>query len=348
MVNYFLVFVVATLGTYFLTPLVERIALKIGAVDHPVEERKVHKDATPRLGGLAIYISFMLALAAMLLCQYFTRSIPYLTFTPQLKGILTGATIILIVGMIDDVRGLSPWTKLIGQFVAASMLIVFGTQIDFMGNPLGGLISLGFWSVPLTLLWVVGLTNAINFIDGLDGLASGVSGIAAISLFAFAWQTGQTEIATFSIALAGSTLGFLRHNFYPAQIFMGDSGSMFLGFMVGAITVAGVMKSIVAVALLIPIVIMGVPLLDVVSSVFRRVRKGKPAMQADKSHIHHKLLRKGFSHPQTVGIIYVWCIILSVTAFAIELAPQSLRLVVFVVLGLTSLWLARFLGLLEH
>jgi UDP-GlcNAc:undecaprenyl-phosphate GlcNAc-1-phosphate transferase len=217
-----------------------------------------------------------------------------------------------------------------------------------MGNPLGGLISLDFWSIPLTLLWVVGLTNAINFIDGLDGLAAGVSGIAAISLFAFAWQTGQTEIATFSIALAGGTFGFLRHNFYPAQIFMGDSGSMFLGFMIGAITVAGVMKSIVAVALLIPIVIMGVPLLDVVSSVFRRVRKGKPAMQADKSHIHHKLLRKGFSHPQTVSIIYVWCIVLSVTAFAIELAPQSLRLVVFVVLGLTSLWLARFLGLLEH
>lgn len=348
MVNYFLVFVAATLGTYLLTPLVEKLALRVGAVDHPIEERKIHKETVPRLGGLAMYLSFVLALSAMAVCQHFTKSIPFIGFTPELKGILIGSTIILLIGVIDDIRGLSAWTKLLGQLVAASVLVLHGIQIDFIGNPLGGLISIGLWSVPLTLLWAVGLTNAINFIDGLDGLAAGVSGIATISLFAFAVQTGQTEVATLSIALAGSTFGFLRHNFHPAQIFMGDSGSMFLGFLLASITLQGVMKSIIAVALLIPIVIMGVPLLDVVSSVFRRYRKGRPAMQADKSHIHHKLLRKGFSHRQTVGIIYAWCVVLSVSAFAIEMAPQSIRLLVFLVLAGASLFLARTLGLLEH
>lgn len=348
MVAYFLIFVVAMLGTYFLTPLVEKLAVLVGAVDHPVEERKVHKESMPRLGGLAIYISFILGLAAMFLYQYLTKSISFIGLTTEVTGIIVASSLILIMGMIDDVWSLSAWIKLAGQLIAAVILIVFGIEIDFIGNPAGGLISLGFWGVPLTLLWVVGLTNAINFIDGLDGLAAGVTGISAISLFAFAVQTGQTDVATFLIALAGSTFGFLRHNFHPAQIFMGDSGSMFLGFILGAITVHGVMKSIVAVALLIPIVIMGVPLLDVIFSIFRRYRKGRPAMQADKSHIHHKLLRKGFSHRQTVGLIYLWCFFLSVTAFAIEMAPQAIRIVVFVILGSASLFLARSLGLLEH
>lgn len=320
---------------FFITPLVEILADSVGAVDHPAE-RKVHAKPIPRLGGVAIYLGFLLA------------SVLFLGIDRELMGILLGATFILALGVIDDMKDLSPKVKFLGQLGAAVILILFGVQIEFVGNPFGkGLLYLGGWGVFLTLFWVVGLTNTINFIDGLDGLAAGVSTIALATLCFVAHQTGQLETAMISIALAGSALGFLKHNFHPARIFMGDSGSMFLGFMLGAITVLGVMKSVAAIALLVPIVIMGVPIFDTISAIFRRFRDKRPVTQADKNHIHHRLLYRGFSHRQTVLIIYFWSALLSMAALILKFATFMEKITVFVALAILSFFFDKFVGLFE-
>ncbi len=332
---YLLVFAVSMLISYFLTPLIEKIALSIGAVDRP-HERKVHKGIIPRLGGVAIYFSFLAALLLFIPLNY------------EVFGIVLGATLILIMGIVDDIRHLPAGIKFAVQIVAALILIRFGVMIEFIGNPAGGLINLSLWlGVPLTLFWIVGATNTINFIDGLDGLAAGVSAISLFALGFYAYQAGQTQTTLICLALAGSTLGFLKHNFHPARIFMGDSGSMFLGFMLGAITVQGVMKSIVAVALLVPIVIMGVPIFDTAFAIFRRYRSKQPLSLADKGHIHHRLLHRGFSHRQTVIIIYFWSILLSVVALTLRYTTFQEKVLIFLFLAILSFFFEKFVGLFD-
>jgi len=333
--NYLWIFAVGMVTTFLITPLVEMLANSVGAVDRPTE-RKVHTKSIPRLGGVAIYLGFLLA------------SVLFLSVDRELMGILLGATFILALGVIDDMKDLSPKVKFLGQLGAAVILILSGVQIEFVGNPFGkGLLYLGGWGVFLTLFWVVGLTNTVNFIDGLDGLAAGVSVIALTTLCYVAHQTGQLGTAMISIALAGSALGFLKHNFHPAKVFMGDSGSMFLGFMLGAITVQGVMKSVAAIALLVPIVIMGVPIFDTISAIFRRFRNKRPVTQADRNHIHHRLLYRGFSHQQTVLIIYFWSVLLSMAALILNFATFMEKITVFVVLAILSFFFDKFVGLFE-
>lgn len=336
--SYLIVFLIGLIVAFLITPLVEKLAVKIGAVDIPTE-RKVHAEPIPSLGGVAIYLSFLLAL--------FFALIKFFPNEREINGILLGGTVILLFGIADDIKDLSPKVKFIGQILAATTLVVFGVQMEFIGNPLGGLIDLGIWGVPATLLWVVALSNIINFIDGLDGLAAGVSSIAAIALFVSAFETGQTTIAFLTVALAGATIGFLTHNFNPARIFMGDSGSMFLGFMLGAITVHGVMKSVAIVSLLIPIVVMGVPIFDASLAILRRLKDKKPLTQADKGHIHHQLLHRGFSHRQSVVIIYLWSILLSASAALLLYVSAAQRLPIFTGLTLLSFFFARRLGLFD-
>lgn len=346
---YFLfIFAIAALLAYILTPVAEWLSLKIKAVDLP-NSRKIHTRAIPLLGGLGIYGSFMVAVLAQSLWQRWGGAKALIEWDTNLVVILVGATFILLVGVFDDIFDLPVGVKFGGQLIAA-ILVLPWVRIDFIGNPFGGIISLGLiWSVPLTLFWVVGLTNTVNFIDGLDGLAAGVCSIVALTLAYVSYQTGELAMVVINLALAGSMLGFLKHNFNPAHIFMGDSGSMFLGFLLGVITVQGAMKSVAAIALLVPIIIMGVPILDAAFAIFRRARSRKPVTQADKDHIHHRLLYKGFSPRQTVVIIYLWSLLLSISALSLKFGPGTSlqRWLILCPLAILSFFLAEYTGVFE-
>jgi UDP-GlcNAc:undecaprenyl-phosphate/decaprenyl-phosphate GlcNAc-1-phosphate transferase len=221
-------------------------------------------------------------------------------------------------------------------------------RIDFIGDPFGGgLILLGLLSYPVTLIYIVAFTNVINLIDGLDGLAAGVTAIAATTLLVLALQGNQFEAVMIAAALIGACLGFLRYNFNPASIFMGDSGSMFLGFSLAAISLLGVMKSVAAIALAVPLIIIGVPIFDTASAIIRRVRHKRPIQEADRGHIHHRLLGRGFDQRQTVLIIYVWSAALGVSAYAMRWAATSVKLLTFGVLAGLSVVMAYWLGLFE-
>ncbi len=355
---YLVVFAAAMFLAYVITPIVRRFSFRIRAVDLP-DERKVHERTVARLGGIAIYLSFVLGLGGDLAWRYLSRP-GHFYFEVSIWPILAGGTIVLITGIADDIWGLSPGVKFGGQLLAAGTLVAGplllspdgGTRlflVEFVGNPFtGDIINLAMWvAIPATVFWVVLLINTVNFIDGLDGLAAGVVGIALISLSYAAYMTGRTDVALVTMALAGSSLGFLKHNFYPARIFMGDSGSMFLGFVLGAITVEGVMKSVAAIALLIPIVLLGIPILDTVFAVWRRMKGGQPVSQADREHIHHRLLTRGLTHRQTVVIIYLWSFLLSFSALALKFGSSSERVFILVPLAILSFFLAEYSGVFE-
>ena len=227
--------------TYSLVPLITKLAFKVGAVDTPCQ-RKVHCKPMPRLGGLAIYIGFI---TMVFLTQPLTQ---------QILGLIIGSTIIAIIGVVDDIKNLAPKIKLGGQILAAIVLVYYNIDVEFITNPvLGGILPLGYLGIPITIFWVVGITNAVNLIDGLDGLAAGTSIIAAMTLAIVGFVHGQLLMVTLALMLAASTLGFLRYNFFPAKIFMGDSGSMFLGFNLGALAIMGQVKSVTVLSVFVPI-----------------------------------------------------------------------------------------------
>jgi len=302
---HFLLFALAFAVTLVITPGVARLAFRIGAVDKP-GQRKIHDRIMPRLGGLAVYAGFVAA-SSLLLAE-----------EPKVAGLLAGGTTILLLGIADDVYGLSPKIKLLGQALAAGLVVWSGIRIEFINNPFDGYYYLRFlgisFAAPLTIFWIVSVTNAVNLIDGLDGLASGVSTIALLTFSFIAFQIGQPTVSLLAISLAGAVIGFLRHNFYPAKIFLGDSGSMFLGFMVAVLAVFGLLKGVTVVAFLIPIVVLGVPIFDTGYAIFRRYCNRQPIFQADKRHIHHRLLGRGFSHRQTVLVIYGLSLFFSMSA----------------------------------
>jgi UDP-GlcNAc:undecaprenyl-phosphate/decaprenyl-phosphate GlcNAc-1-phosphate transferase len=326
---YFIAFGAALISVLVLTPIVRKIASKLGAVDVP-EDRKVHEKETPTLGGVAMYLSMMIGAGVYLIFGHNRVS-------GDLLGVLIGATIIVIFGAIDDVRGLSPISKLFGQVLGAGVLVIMGVQIQNIHIPGLAVISLSpELSVFISLLWVVAFINIINLIDGLDGLAAGITCIASFSMFYYATQTGVgatfVDAALISIVLAGATLGFLRYNFNPASIFMGDSGSMLLGFLLGAVTIQGVLKSIAAAALIVPLIALAIPILDTGMAIVRRLRKGMPVTHADKEHIHHRLLNMGHSQKQAVLLIYFWTALLCGTSLALKFMNNNRLL--YVVLGL--------------
>jgi len=312
---YLLTFLVAFLVTYFATPVVRSFALKINAVDMP-NDRKVHVVPIPRLGGLAIYLGFMVALCAAF---FLGRAAGIKIDLFMLGGILLGGTLLLLVGIWDDLKDLRPTTKFLWQIAAAFIIIFFGIEISFISNPFNGLWLIGFFAVPLTLLWVVGMTNAINLIDGLDGLATGVVAISAITLFFVALRTHQIGAAILMLALGGAALGFLRFNFFPASIFLGDSGAMFLGFVLASSSIVGVLKTTLVVALVVPVLILGVPIFDTLFAIGRRLKEGRHPFEADNKHIHHLLLRAGLNKREAVLAIYIVCFILSFTALIMAL-----------------------------
>lgn len=284
-------FLLAMLVSFLLTPYIKKLAFAIGALDKP-DNRKVHKKIMPRLGGLAIYIAFMVAVLASV------------EITKEILGVLLGGTFIVFVGILDDKYGLPAKVKLLGQIMAASILVLFGVQIEWINHPLGGYIYTEFFAVPITIFWVISFTNVVNLIDGLDGLAAGVSAIASITVILVAAQMGYFHVAVLTSALAGGIIGFIRYNFNPATIFMGDTGSMFIGYMLAAISVLGAFKTAATVSLIVPAIALGLPIMDTSFAILRRYTNGRPIFQPDKGHLHHRLLAMGMNQKQAVLLMY--------------------------------------------
>lgn len=344
-----LVVILTALGvTLAVTPLVRLVGSRLGIVAHS-GGRNVHKGSVPRIGGAAIFTGFIAAVLVRYLGERLWSWPPALTLLGEpVLGVLGGLTLMFAVGLLDDVVDLTPGQKAVGQIVAGAIAFAAGVRIDFVGNPMGGgLLLLGVLSLPVTLFWMVGFANVVNLIDGLDGLAAGVTAIAAVSLLVLAEETNQPLAAVLAAALVGACIGFLRFNFHPASIFMGDSGALFLGFSLACIALLGVMKSVAAITLVVPLLILGVPVFDTFSAIVRRRRQGRPFHEADKGHIHHRLLGRGFSQRQTVLIIYVWSIALAVGGYAMRWVAPTFKVVTFVILAGLSGLMAHWLGLFE-
>jgi len=336
--------VLALAAALLVTPLVRKWAFKCGALDRP-EQRKVHNGVMPRMGGLAIYISFF---TAVLL----TREI-----TLQVAGLLAGGSLIVLLGIFDDTRGVSPWVKLAGQAAAACAVIPFGLKVQFLTSPFSNeLLTLGVLSIPVTVIWIVAVINAVNLVDGLDGLAGGTSCIAALTLAAVVWieislnggaTRGQWDAIALALILAAAILGFLRYNFYPAKIFLGDSGSMYLGFSVAVLAVMGLAKSATFISVIIPVVILGIPFLDTTLAIVRRYYGHRPIFQADKGHLHHRLIELGLSHRRAVLCLYGVNIVLALSAIIMTLITPKQAAVFLVVLSTTVLVLVNKTGIIS-
>jgi len=316
--SYGVTFMVALLISCALTPLVRKFSFWANIVAAP-SPRKVHKVPMPQAGGLAVYGGFVLTLVVVFYFGIIDRNILMTRLWTQLLGLFIGGTFILILGVFDDKYALPAKVKLAGQIIAAFILVLFGIKVEFLSNPFNGMFFLPSWmSVGLTLLWVVGLTNALNLIDGLDGLLAGVTGISCFVLFMIAIQKGQILVAILLLALMGSCCGFLRYNFNPAKIFMGDTGSLFLGYMLAALSIVGALKSTATLAFGVPILVFALPIFDTTSAIVRRFLKGRPIFQPDKEHFHHQLLNLGLNHRQAVLFIYLISGFMGVAALALN------------------------------
>jgi UDP-GlcNAc:undecaprenyl-phosphate/decaprenyl-phosphate GlcNAc-1-phosphate transferase len=333
------------------TPVVRRLSVRASLVDEP-GARKVHTTAVPRLGGVAIMSGFAAALLVEVAGETWWAWQRVVTHSGgQVLGAVLGVAVIFTLGLIDDIRGMKAGVKFAGQLLAAAVTIAFGLRIEFFSNPFGpGRLPLDWLSYPLTALWLVGFANVFNLIDGLDGLAAGVAAIAAASFIALAVDMNQAIAAVLAASLIGACIGFLRYNFNPASIYMGDSGALSIGFVLGCVTLTGVMKSAAAISLVAPLLIIGVPLFDTASAIIRRWRHGRPIHEADNGHIHHRLLHRGFSQRQTVLLIYAWSAALAIGGYAMrEAVLESLvarSAVLVVMLGLSG-FIARRLGLFD-
>ena len=292
-----------------LTPAVGRVARRLGVVDEP-EQRRLNLLPVPRLGGLALFLGVL---------------VPSLAFLPigrEMRGLLLGAAVATTVGAIDDFRGLRWWQKLGGQLVAATVPTLFGIWIDRFTFPLLGIHELPGWlGGPLTVLWIVALMNMVNFLDGLDGLAAGVCAIAGTTFAVIALSLGRPGAAVLSAIVAGACFGFLHHNFYPARIFMGDSGALLLGFTLAALSIQGLLKTASIFALFFPLFVLAIPILDTGFVIARRLRYGEKLYAADQTHLHYRFLRRGFSQRQATMTMYGWCVTLAGAALATRFVP---------------------------
>lgn len=349
--HYLFLGVFAAVVTLVTTPIVRALARKYNIVARP-GGRKIHREPIPELGGTALFVG----ISATIFIQYLGEQLwgwrGFLTDNTAniwvLLGVGAGAFIIYLTGLIDDIYDISPGLKLTGQIIAAAVVAASGLTIGFVSNPFSeGIIMLGILAWPITIIYLVAFANIINLVDGLDGLAAGVSGIAATSLVVIAAAQNQLAAAIIATALIGSVIGFLRYNFNPASIFMGDEGALLLGFLLGAISLMGVVKTTAAIALAVPLIIVGLPIFDTFSAIVRRVRHNRPIKEADKGHIHHRLLGRGFNQKQTVLMVYAWSGLLAVGGYAIRYAPSTIRTIALVGLLVVTAALAYWLGLFE-
>lgn len=328
-----LLIVITMLISLMITPIVIAISKKLNIVDKP-NFRKVHTQPVSVLGGTVILFSFLIGIWI---------SHP---MEREIKPLIIGAFIMYVVGLIDDICDLKPLLKLLGQVVAASVIVFYGITIDFISFPMGPTIHFGFLSIPITIIWIVAITNAINLIDGLDGLASGVSIIALLTIAFIAILQGNIFITMICSVLIGSLLGFLFFNFHPAKIFLGDSGALMIGFIIDFVSLLG-FKNITFISLFFPIIILAVPFIDTLFAMIRRVKKGQHIMQADKSHLHHKLLALGYSHRQTVLLIYSIAILFSLSSIILYLSQPLGVVLMFILILITIEMIVEFTGLID-
>lgn len=303
-----LTFVVAFVFSFAATPIAYRLAFKVGAVDVPKDKRRMHKKPTPRIGGIAIIFGFLVAICC------FGR------MTRELTAMLVGGAIIAVMGFVDDCKNLDAKLKFVIQIIAALVVMIGGNiRITVFTNPNvfsnSQYLVLPWWlSGIATIIWIVFITNAVNFIDGLDGLAAGVSAIMSVSLVFIAIRVGEYPVAVVGLAIMGACFGFLPFNFNPAKIFMGDTGSTFLGFILATLSIQGVFKSYAVISFAVPLLILGLPLFDAMFAMIRRIYHGQSPMSADRGHLHHRLIDMGFSQKQTVFILYAISGVLGITA----------------------------------
>lgn len=338
MKNYILPFFVAVFISLVMTPLVRRLAIKIGALDIPKDDRRIHNKPMPLIGGLAIYIAVVFA------------TLMFLPIDRSLISIMIGGSIIVCSGIIDDMKGMSPKLKLLFQIIAGGVLVLGDVKVDAITNPFSHgniLLDLRWFSIPITLFWVVGITNTLNLIDGLDGLSAGVAMISSISFMLVAGKFENLDVTVLSGIVAGACLGFLPYNFNPAKIFMGDTGALFLGFMLAAISIEGVMKSVATIAIIVPILILGVPIFDTTFAIFRRLLSGQSIVSADKGHLHHRLLNMGFSQRQTVLILYGISAIFGTFAVIVAKANSKQAVYLSVILFIVAILILAKLGLFK-
>ncbi|MDY3993796.1 MAG: MraY family glycosyltransferase, partial [Evtepia sp.] len=289
--------VAAILIAFIATPVVKSLAEKVGAVDVPKDNRRMHNHPIPRMGGLAIFLGFLLS------------TLIFVPLSNAMQGMLLGSVIIVILGIFDDIYALPALPKLVVQIAAALAAVLHGNVIQVISNP--NIFSdnpywvLGAWAVPVSVIWIVAITNAVNLIDGLDGLAVGVATISSLTMLVIAMLVSDSLVALMMAALAGSCIGFLPYNHNPAKIFMGDTGSTFLGFVLATVSIQGLFKFYTIISFAVPFLMLGLPLFDTCFAILRRLSKGQNPMAPDRSHVHHRLIDMGFSQKQAVAVLYI-------------------------------------------
>ena len=306
--------VVALVISFLSTPIVKSFAYKLGAIDVPKDERRMHKVPIPRMGGLAIFLGFIISVLL------------FVEVDDQMKGILLGSVIIVVMGIIDDITPLRASLKFVIQILAALIPVYYGVQITCISNP--NLFSdnpywnFGWLSIPITVIWIVGLTNAVNLIDGLDGLAIGVSSISALTMLAIAILVAEPQVAVIMAALVGACIGFMPYNMNPAKIFMGDTGSTFLGYILACITIQGLFKFYAVISFVVPFLILGLPIFDTMFAIIRRISHGQNPMAPDRSHVHHRLIDMGLNQKQAVAVLYGISAILGLSAVVLATSGE--------------------------
>ena len=330
-----LALLIALMVSFLSTPVVKTFAYKVGAIDVPKDGRRMHKVPIPRLGGLAIFLGFMISILLLV------------DITPEMRSILLGAVIIVILGVVDDIMALPAMLKFVVQILAALIPATHGVVIQVISNP--NLLSakpywsLGWLSIPVTVLWIVAITNAVNLIDGLDGLANGVSAISAMTVLVIALMTSEVQVAIVMAALVGACVGFMPYNLNPAKMFMGDTGATFLGFILATMSIQGLFKFYAIISFAVPFLILGLPIFDTAFAFIRRIAHGQSPMQADRSHIHHRLIDMGLNQKQAVATLYVISTILGLSAVVLTTGGEEKAMVLFLTLCLVAVVAARVL-----
>ena len=344
--NIAIAFLLAFIVSFVATPYTIKIANKIGAVDVPKDKRRMHTKAMPKFGGPAVILGVLVSMIYLIAVMSIEGSLDLFStqqYGKKLLGVLLGVIVIAITGTLDDIKTLKPWQELLGQTIAAIIVVAFGTKIEHLDIPF--LYKIGFnetFSIIVTIIWIVGVTNAINLIDGLDGLSSGISLISCISLLIIFVLNDSPMIATVIVtAMSGALVGFLPYNFSPAKTFIGDTGSNFLGYILSIVSILGIAKTYTAVVIALPMLVLGLPIFDVVWAIIRRMVKGKSIkaiFKADKGHLHHRLLAKGFSQKQAVLVMYAMSAALGL--FAIILLESGIwKALSFLLMVIAALFL---------
>ena len=339
-IRIFLTILVVFIISFAATPIVKSFAEKVGAIDMPGEARRVHNHPIPRMGGLAIFLGFLLSV---------------LLFVPMsrpLEGVLLGSVIIVATGAVDDVVSLKAWVKLLLQIAAACVAVYYGVRIEVLGNlnifSSNDYVTLASWSVPITVLWIVGITNSVNLIDGLDGLAVGVSTISSLTMLVIALLVADSSVAVVLAALVGACIGFMPYNLNPAKIFMGDTGSLLLGYVLATMSVLGLFKFYALVSFAVPVLAIAVPLFDTIFAFFRRLIHGQNPMHPDRGHFHHRLIDMGLSQKQAVAVLYTISAILGLAAVVITTSVELKALILILGFCLCAFVWAAVYGKLHH